>query len=639
MSGTPNSFQACRCGSSGRCRPDRPPAALVSRRRRFSSRGPRSASDRAGPVRTGRRASTGALRRPPASAAGFGAGPALARHHDACDRGRAAHLLPRRRPDALHAGPVPHGVAGRKRGPVPRVGRGRVHRAPRDGAPRAGTAHWARAGNPGRVDARRLVHPPHHGQRVRPGHAGARIHRRRPLPAPVPRAQGEALRAGVPAVPAAGAAGPAESPVARTGIPDRDAGRVARVRRALRRGRVGGCRPSRVGDAHLGGLGMGRGRAGGAPLGRSARRVREHRELHRGAARVRGAQARGARNPAVSLSGATMSITVLGVNHRTAPLEVRERFAHERGEVPGSLERVLAAGARGGVLLSTCNRTEFYLSEPDEAVPEAVWAILSERLGGGRSASEYGYTQRDRDAVRHLYRVSAGLDAMILGESQIQGQVRDAWETSKAQAGPPLHRLCPTGLLGGAWEHFAHADIVLSSTAAPHAVVTWDRVAPAVARRRGRPLCILDLGMPRDVEPAVAQLENVFLYDIDDLQAVAAQAAAERRRDIPAAERIVTEEVERFWAWYGGLVVVPVLKEFRERLDRVRAAELERALRRLSHLSPEDRGEIEHFSQTLLNKFLHQPTIALKEAAQSGRGYGLLEALKRLFGLERRDDP
>jgi len=120
---------------------------------------------------------------------------------------------------------------------------------------------------------------------------------------------------------------------------------------------------------------------------------------------------------------------------------------------------------------------------------------------------------------------------------------------------------------------------------------------------------------------------------------VAAQAAAERRRDIPAAERIVSEEVERFWAWYGGLVVVPVLKEFRERLDQVRATELERALRRLAHLSPEDRGEIEHFSQTLLNKFLHQPTLALKEAAQAGRGYGLLEALKRLFGLERRDDP
>ena len=419
-----------------------------------------------------------------------------------------------------------------------------------------------------------------------------------------------------------------------------------------------------------------------------------------------------------------MSITVLGVNHLTAPLEVRERFAHQPREVTASLERILAVGAGGGVLLSTCNRTEFYLAEPDEAVPEAVWALLSERLGG-RSATEYGYSRRDRDAVRHLYRVSAGLDSMILGESQIQGQVREAWEVSKAQAGPVLHRLFQSALLVGArvrsetglatgaasapsaavavaakifthlagrsalilgagdvaelaatclvsegvrvtvvanrtyeraraiaedlharavpldeaWDLFADADIVLCSTAAPHAVVTWDRVAPAVARRRGRPLCILDLAVPRDVEPAVAQLENVFLYNLDDLQAVAAQAAAGRREDIPAAEHIVSEEVERFWAWYGGLAVVPVLKEFRDRMDRVRAEEVERLLRRLPQLSPQDRGELEHFSQALLNKFLHQPTIALKAAAQAGRGYGLLEALKRLFGLEQRDGP
>jgi glutamyl-tRNA reductase len=192
--------------------------------------------------------------------------------------------------------------------------------------------------------------------------------------------------------------------------------------------------------------------------------------------------------------------------------------------------------------------------------------------------------------------------------------------------------------LDEAWEHFGDADIVLSSTAAPHAVVTWDRVAPAIAHRAGRPLCILDLGVPRDVEPAVGQLENVFLYDIDDLQAVAAQAAAERRTEIPAAERIVAEEVERFWAWYGGLAVVPVLRQFRDRLEQVRAAELERALRRLPHLSPEDRAQVEHFSHALLNKFLHHPTVALKQAAHAGRGYGLLESLKKLFGLEHRDD-
>src|SRR5207248_9401277 len=175
---------------------------------------------------------------------------------------------------------------------------------------------------------------------------------------------------------------------------------------------------------------------------------------------------------AVPLSDGVMSITVLGVNHRTAPLEVRERFAHTAGEVPRSLERVLAAGARGGVLLSTCNRTEFYLAEPDDAVAEAVWALLSERLGEGvaRSAGEYGYVQRDRDAVRDLYRVSAGLDSMILGEPQMQGQVRDAWDVSKPLAGPVLHRLFQSALLVGARVR-SETGLATGAASAPSAAV------------------------------------------------------------------------------------------------------------------------------------------------------------------------
>src|SRR6266508_785864 len=418
-----------------------------------------------------------------------------------------------------------------------------------------------------------------------------------------------------------------------------------------------------------------------------------------------------------------MGIKVLGVNHRTAPLEVRERLALGAHEVPGALARVIAAGASGGVLLSTCNRTEFYLVLEDEGPADAAWSLLGERLaggGGGRDASGYGYIVRDRDAVRHLYRVSSGLDSMILGESQIQGQVRDAWEASRAQAGPVLHRLFQTALHVGArirtetalgagtasaasaavavagkifgdlagrtalvlgagdmaelaatclvdegvqvslvanrtherarviaerlgaraltleeaWPHFATIDIALCSTAAPHAIVTWERVAPVIARRSGRPLCILDLAVPRDVDPAVAQLENVFLYDVDDLQTVAAQATARRRDEIPAAERIVEEETDLFWAWYGGLGVVPTIKELRARMDDLRATELERALHQLEHLSPDDRARVEQFSQLLLNKFLHQPTIALKKAAEEGHGYGLLEAVRRLFGME-----
>ena len=412
----------------------------------------------------------------------------------------------------------------------------------------------------------------------------------------------------------------------------------------------------------------------------------------------------------------------MGVNHRTAPLDVRERFAHGAHEVPGALARVLAAGASGGVLLSTCNRTEFYLVGDDEPALDAVWSLLGERLtttpaGGAR---EYGYVARDRDAVRHLYRVSSGLESIIVGESQIQGQVRDAWEASRAQAGPVLHRLFQTALhvgsrvrtetgigmgtasaasagvavagkifgdlagrsalilgagdmaelaasclsdegvqvtlvanrtheraraiaerIGGkavsldeAWPHFATTDIALCSTAAPHAVVTWERVGAIISARRGTPLCILDLAVPRDVDPAIAQLENVFLYDVDDLQTVAAQATARRRDEIPAAESIVEEETDLFWAWYGGLGVVPTIKALREHMNALRAAELARAFRHLDHLSADDRAQIEQFSEALLNKFLHHPTIALKQAAEEGRGYGLMEALRRLFGME-----
>src|SRR5439155_705748 len=298
-------------------------------------------------------------------------------------------------------------------------------------------------------------------------HAGPRVHRRRPVPAAVPRAQGEALRAGVPVVPAARAAGPVEPSVARARIPHRDAGRAARVRRAVRRRRVGRCRPGGVGDAHLGRLGMGRGRTGGAPLGRSARRVREHRELHRGAARVRRAQARRAGHPAVSLSEEAMSITVLGVSHRTAPLEVRERFAHEPREVPASLARVLVAGAGGGVLLSTCNRTEFYLAEGDDAVPEVVGAARIFTRLAGRSALILGAGDMAELAATCL--VSEGVRVTLVANR--------TYERARAIA----EQLGARALtLDEAWEHFADADIVLSSTAAPHAVVTWDRVAPAV---------------------------------------------------------------------------------------------------------------------------------------------------------------
>jgi hypothetical protein len=165
------------------------------------------------------------------------------------------------------------------------------------------------------------------------------------------------------------------------------------------------------------------------------------------------------------------------------------------------------------------------------------------------------------------------------------------------------------------------------------AVVTPDRVQPALERRRGRPLCILDIAVPRDVEPAVGSLENVFLYDLDDLRAVVTNNVDRRRAEMPTAERLIADEVERYWQWLAGLATVPVLTKFRGEMEQLRQRELAEALRRLEHLRPEDRAAVEQLSRALMNKFLHGPTVRLRAAASNGRGLGVVDAVRYLFGL------
>ena len=414
-----------------------------------------------------------------------------------------------------------------------------------------------------------------------------------------------------------------------------------------------------------------------------------------------------------------MALIVAGVSHRTAPVEVRERFVHGAAEIAESLEELRSTGGiTEGVLLSTCNRAELYLVEGDEPAPPHVWALLGRRLGA--DAEPFGYVRRDRDAVTHLYRVASGLDSMILGEAQIHGQVRDAWERSRGFSGPVLNRLFQSALLVGGrvrsetaigrgaasissaavqlakqifgslqgrhamilgagemaelaleclmnegvraavvanrtferaselahrhgatamhydecWSRLGSVDVLLCSTAAPHAVVLPDHLASGLSGRGGRPLCILDIALPRDVHPDVGHLENVFLYDLDDLRAVAANSIERRRAELPSAEQVISEEVEKYWEWLAGLAAVPVLTQFRGEMDRLRAAEVEPLLRRLAHLDPAEREAIEHFSRTLMNKFLHAPSVRLRAAAANGRGLGIVDAVRYLFALE-----
>ncbi len=418
-----------------------------------------------------------------------------------------------------------------------------------------------------------------------------------------------------------------------------------------------------------------------------------------------------------------MGLTLLGLNHRSAPVEVRERLYWPVAEVPGVLQKLAGASGARAVLLSTCNRTEFYLTEGGPQALEVISHQASARLG--QPLDSYSYVVQDREAVEHLFRVAAGMDSLVLGESQIQAQVREAWEAAQAHTDPVLNRLFQSALraggrvraetalgagaasvpsasvdlahkifgdlsgrkalvlgsgemaelamgllvsegvrtlmvahrnaeraaqiaeqLGGravqygeAWPMFAEVDIVMCSTAAPHAIVTPQQVGEAVARRAGRPLCILDIAVPRDVDPEVGRLDNVFLYDIDDLQGVVAANIGNRRREMPAAERIVQQELRHFWEWYAGRGAVDAIRGLRDHVEGLRAAEWERARRRLQHLDPADRERIEYLTKALMNKFLHAPTLTLRAAAGNGSDRELADAVRRLFDLAELESP
>lgn len=419
-----------------------------------------------------------------------------------------------------------------------------------------------------------------------------------------------------------------------------------------------------------------------------------------------------------------MALTVVGINHRGASLDLRERIAFRPAEISDALEVLRqSAPLQEAVVLSTCNRTELYVVEDDRDAAPALWSTLSARLG--QEASTFGYVRRDREAVAHLFRVASGLDSMVLGEAQIHGQVRDAWELCRSHSGPILNRLFQTSLLvagrvrnetsvgrgaasvssaavqiakqifgslankramvlgagemaelaleclgdqgvrtaivanrtyeravelasrhGAAamhydecWSALEDVDVLVCSTAAPHAVVFVDHIRPALEKRGDRPLCVLDIALPRDVDPAVRELGNVFLYNLDDLQAVVSTNLERRRGDLPTAEELISGEVGKYWDWLAGLSAVPVLRAMRDRMEELRRRELAEALRHLESLPPDQRGVVEELTRTLMNKFLHEPSVRLRAAAANGRGLGVVDTARYLFGLEKPPSP
>lgn len=428
-----------------------------------------------------------------------------------------------------------------------------------------------------------------------------------------------------------------------------------------------------------------------------------------------------------------MSLAVVGISHRTAPLEVRERFVVDAHASAAALQRLAAIGCTEAVLLSTCNRTELYMRAPGAQLDASMIGarFLSDHAGMPETdADRYLYTLHDEGAVEHLFRVVASLDSMILGEAQIQGQVRTAYERAVESnngvfiVGPVLARLFEMALsvggrvrsetrLGagaasvpsasielarkifgslkgrralvlGAGEMseltmeclradgvadimvanrtparaeevarrlnaravpfddlptlLPHVDIVASATSAPHAVITRSLVESALSEGRHAPLLILDIALPRDVEQSVGKLQNVFLYDIDDLSQVVEGTLEKRRSEITTAETIIRDGIHEFLAWYRGRNVVPLIRQLRGRAEELREAETTRALRGLKHLSAGDQAAVENLTRQLLNKVLHAPTARLREAAAQGREGDIADAARYLFDLNLTTD-
>ena len=424
-----------------------------------------------------------------------------------------------------------------------------------------------------------------------------------------------------------------------------------------------------------------------------------------------------------------MKILLVGMNHRTAPVEVRERFAVD-DPLPWLAKLVASPEIEEAVLISTCNRVEVIAAAPGlDAARHRLRSFFHRELGQaaplpqGRSENAMLYEHVDSDAVRHLFRVAGSIDSLVVGEPQILGQVKEAYRVAAegGVCGPLLNRLFASafaaskrvrnetgiasrpvsmarvavdlarqifetledkralligagemiemalealrgaGLAGvavanrtperagelaarfGASAHgldelphlLAGSDVVLTSIGADRPLLDVGLFEDALRARRRRPIFAIDLGVPRNVDPAVNQLDDVYLYDVDDLGGVAEANAEERRRETVRAEAIVQEEVERFHGWLSALQAVPTIRRLRARAESIRQGELEKAIAKLGLDEAQQRG-VEALTRAVVNKVLHAPVSRLREQAEREGGLAYLEAAKVLFAL---DDP
>jgi glutamyl-tRNA reductase len=419
-----------------------------------------------------------------------------------------------------------------------------------------------------------------------------------------------------------------------------------------------------------------------------------------------------------------MRFQLIGVNHKSAPVEVRERLAIPESRLPEACKLLAQQpGVEEAMILCTCNRVEV-LAHTNNGVADLRGFLHSYFQLSPEELEKHLYEYREEDAVRHVFRVAASLDSMVVGEPQILGQVKEAYATARAvgtvrnqldqlvtRAFAVAKRVRTETAVGSSsvsiasvavelakkifgnlsgksvyligagkmselaarhllahgcgsifvanrtYDRAVHladkfhgqairfedlystcdrADIVITSTGAPHAIFRREHGEQFLSKRRNRPMFFIDIAVPRDVDPAMNKLDGIFVYDIDDLQQAVASHVSDRRKEAERAEAIVNLEVERFQARLQTLDVVPTIVSLQDHLETIRQAEIDRVRGRLGHLTPDQEMAVEAMTRGIVNKIMHTPISALKTAARDPEATTVIELVRRLFNLHEK---
>ncbi len=424
-----------------------------------------------------------------------------------------------------------------------------------------------------------------------------------------------------------------------------------------------------------------------------------------------------------------MEIVLIGLSHKTAPVEIREKFCMPREQAKEFLGQLAGVpGVREGIVLSTCNRLEV-LSVVEGGEDET--ARIGDLLAGlaGMSAKEldsYLYLRTGEEAVRHLFRVTSSLDSMVLGEPQILGQVKEAYSQALESkvSGLILNKLFhrsffvakrvrtetkiasqavsvsfaavelakkilgnlddKRAMLIGAGEmselaarhlinqgvreilvtnrthqralelaqafqgkavpfedfpqQLKNVDIVLSSTGSTHYIIRKEQLTEVIRARKNRPMFFIDIAVPRDVDPAINEIDNVYVYDIDDLQGLIESNKEERKKQVQQAEEIVAQGVEAFNGWLRSLEVVPTILALRSRMEEIRKGEVDKALSLFKDVSEDERKALDLLTKSIINKILHHPISLLKHQESRGHGKIYVEMTRKIFRLDEEDN-